>query len=125
MEDKYVYEPDTEKGKLFEIRDDLALVLYPISELSRAMQEAGVPRSIQSLRKWEEDGVTPQALFRESERKRMYTPEQIQLFVDTALECGVRQGKSLANTGFPELIWMRMRELNQRYLVNGAGGDDE
>lgn len=116
MEDKYVYIPDEKKGKLFAIRDDLELTLYPISELARAMTEAGVPRSIQSLRKWEEDGVTPPALFRESERKRMYAPGQIQLYVDTALECGVRQGKSLANTGFPELIWLRMNEHNKTYL---------
>lgn len=116
MSDSYTYVPDSTKGKRFAVTDDLELTLYPISELARAMAEAGVPRSIQSLRKWEEDGVTPGALFRESERKRMYSAEQIQLFVDTALECGVRQGKSLAHTGFPELIWYRMNELNQTYL---------
>lgn len=115
-EETYHYVPDETKGKLFAISEDMELTLYPISELARAMQEAGVPRSIQSLRKWETDGVTPPALFRESERKRMYAPEQIQLFVDTALECGLRQGQSLAHTGFPELIWIRMNALNKTIL---------
>lgn len=104
-----LYRP--EHGKPFSY-DNQHLIVYPLKELSRAFQVAGIPRSQQQLIKWETDGVLPATPFTLG-RKRFYTENQIRTIVDIALECGLRPRTHVKKTRFSQLA-----HLELTYILN-------
>lgn len=109
-------------GKEYIMPDGKKLKLYPISKLSQALTDAGFPRDVQILRKWEKWGVIPPTIFGTgtTKRKRLYTKDQINIIVAVAKNCNIKQGKNL--TKFTELIWLNL----QKYFNNIRDlGDDE
>lgn len=102
-------------GKIYDIPNVGKIRLFPISKLSQALTDAGIPRDVQTVRKWEVRGVIPRALFR-SGHKRLYSQEQIDTIVQVAVECKLRQGASIADTDFINAVWDAMEKLNAKYI---------
>ena len=100
-------------GKLYKVAGK-EVTLYPIGKLVEELKKAGYTRYAQTIRKWEDTGVTPPALFR-VKGKRLYSMEQIQVFVRIAKECDIRQGLSISDTDFPARIWEELEEVNKQY----------
>lgn len=105
--------PLKESGKLYEINGE-KIMLYPISRLVTELERIGYSRNSQTIRKWEDKGVTPESLFRFG-KKRLYSKEQIETFCRVARECDIKQGLNIAITGFSEQIWEELTELNKKY----------
>lgn len=105
--------PLKQGGKVYKVKEQ-ELVLYPIGKVVEELKKAGYTRDAQTIRKWETSGVTPPALFRVG-GKRLYSEEQISAYVNTAVECDIRQGLSIAKTDFSELIWEELTEINKQY----------
>lgn len=103
-------------GRDFKVNNEVVR-FYPISRLAKEMKDAGMPRDIQTLRKWEAKKVIPPIIFRPG-FKRMYTMEQIMAIVETAKECGIRQGLNHNESNFRQRIWDRLTEINNQYLDN-------
>lgn len=106
--------PLKEAGKVYKINGQ-EIVLYPIAKLVSELEKAGYPRDAQTIRKWENSGVTPPALFR-IRGKRLYSKEQIEAYCRVSKECNIRQGYSIAMTDFSERIWEELTKINQQYL---------
>ncbi|MBO8161060.1 MAG: MerR family transcriptional regulator [Thermosipho sp. (in: Bacteria)] len=87
--------------------------LYYINELAHALG-----RTSATIRKWEISGVLPDATFKDKVGRRMYTKEQIDTIVRIAEECRIRQGHSIANTGFSRKVHKALAELNKKYFPN-------
>jgi|AntRauTorckE6833_2_1112554.scaffolds.fasta_scaffold00366_3 DNA-binding transcriptional MerR regulator len=84
--------------------------LYYVGALADALG-----RTSQTVRKWEIAGTIPKAIFK-SNGRRMYSEEQIKEIVRVAEECNIRQGHSLAQTGFPKKVHEAIKELNKKYI---------
>jgi hypothetical protein len=107
--------PLKEDGKKYKINGE-EVILYPIARLVQELHKAGYPRDSQTIRKWENSGVTPQALFRNG-NKRLYSKDQIDAYCRVAEECNIRQGYNIAMTGFSERIWEELEEVNSQYVA--------
>ncbi|MMZ46493.1 hypothetical protein D1872_81100 [compost metagenome] len=107
--------PLKKTGKVYAVSGQ-EVILYPIAKLVDELKKAGYPRDAQTIRKWEDSGVTPAATFR-SGKKRLYHRKQIDAFVRVAQECNIRQGFSLASTDFSERIWEELEEVNRELGV--------
>src|SRR5699024_10743621 len=103
--------PLKQGGKVYRVNGE-EIVLYPIGKVVEEMKKAGYTRDAQTIRKWETAGVTPPALFRIG-GKRLYSEEQIDAYVNVAIECDIRQGVSIAKSDFSERIWEELGEVNQ------------
>jgi len=90
------------------------VVLYPVSRLTKALSEAGYPRSVQTIRLWEANNVMPPTIFRVG-NKRMYTQEQIDVITAVAVECNITQGARIELTGFPERVYEELEALHAKY----------
>lgn len=88
--------------------------LYYISTLAEALG-----RSTQTVRKWEISGVLPKTMFKDKNGRRMYSDEQINIIVNVAEECQIKQGLTIANTSFSARVHRRINELNQTYTNGG------
>lgn len=92
------------------------LTLYPISVLAdRLSMTLESPRTTQTIRKWELNGVIPPAIFRVG-NKRLYTMEQIDCICRVAEECDIRQGASLGLTQFSLKLFEELRKVNREIL---------
>jgi MerR HTH family regulatory protein len=105
--------PLKESGKKYKFGEE-EVILYPISKLVSELSKAGFPRNAQTIRKWENSGVTPKSIFR-SGNKRLYSKEQIEAYCRVADECNIRQGYDISMAGFSERIWEELEEVNQQY----------
>ncbi|MCT4781686.1 MULTISPECIES: helix-turn-helix domain-containing protein [Exiguobacterium] len=105
-----------EHGKLYQLNNQ-HLNVYPLKELSRAFQIAGIPRSQQQLIKWETDGILPPTPFTIG-RKRYYSENQIRTIVDIALECGLRPRTHVKKTNFSQLAHNELSYILQLELAN-------
>ena len=105
--------PLKQVGKVYKVKGQ-EIVLYPIGKLVEELKKAGYTRESQTIRKWENSGVVPPALFRVG-GKRLYSEEQIQAYVDVAKECDIRQGLSISSTDFSERLWEELDEVNKNY----------
>lgn len=90
------------------------IILYPIARLVQELDKVGIPRKAQTLRKWENKGVTPPAFFRFGQ-KRLYSKEQIEVYCRVAKECDLRKGADVSQTGFSERIWEELEKVNSKY----------
>ena len=103
------------EGKDFKINGKIC-TLYPISKLAQHFVDEGLPRDPQTLRKWIRDGVMPKPMFynpkTEEHPKGLWTMEQIKLIVQTAKDCGVRNGYKMSSTDFEEVLRSRWKKLN-------------
>lgn len=100
-------------GKKYKVAGQ-EVTLFPIGKLVEELKKAGYTRYAQTIRKWEDSKVTPPALFR-IKGKRLYSMAQIQVFVEVAKECDIRQGLSITETDFPERIWEELERVNKQY----------
>ena len=109
-------------GKEYKNSSGETITLYPISKLSQALTDAGYPRDTQILRKWERWGTIPPAIFHTGvkKKKRLFSEEQINMFVAVAKHCDIKQGKSIKN--FSELIWLNLGELNDKIMGERKDG---
>lgn len=73
-------------------------------------------RSSGTIRKWEISGVIPDSCFRDSNGRRMYTQEQIDVIVRCAEKAKISQGLSIANTSFSNWVHRELDELRKKYL---------
>jgi MerR HTH family regulatory protein len=105
--------PLKETGKVYNIAGN-KIVLYPIARLVQELEKIGYARNAQTIRKWEDKGVTPPSLFRFGQ-KRLYSKEQIEAFCRVAKECDIKQGLNIAMTGFSERIWEELEQVNEQY----------
>ena len=87
------------------------VVLYPVSVLSEALG-----RSNQTIRKWEIAGILPRTMFEDSRKCRLYTKEQIDIIVQCAEECNIKQGKKMSLTDFSSECHRRFDELHEKYF---------
>lgn len=89
------------------------VLLFPISKLSQALTDAGHPRDVQILRKWEKWGVIPPAVFSTGvkKKKRLFTKGQIETIVNAAIICDIKQGKELKK--FSEIVWRNLKCYNK------------
>ena len=106
--------PLKSSGKVYRVAGK-ELTLYPIGKLVEELKKAGYTRDAQTIRKWENSGVTPTALFRIN-GKRLYSMEQIECYVNIAKECDIRQGLSIVDTDFPARIWEELERVNSQYV---------
>ena len=103
------------EGKKYTINGK-KVILYPVGRLVEELAKVGYYRDAQTIRKWEQLGVTPPATFRVG-GKRLYSWEQIEAFCEVAKECNIRQGASIAMTDFPQKIWERLKEVNEKFFA--------
>ena len=85
--------------------------IYYINELAMALG-----RTTQTIRKWEIAGVIPNSCFKDKNGRRMYTAEQIQIIVEIAEKCQIKQGQSIANTSFSRRVHKALEEHNKKYF---------
>jgi hypothetical protein len=109
--------PLSVKGKVYDLPGMGEVPLYPISRIARELTKAGLPRTTQTIRKWELWGVLPPALFyADATGKRLYTMDQIECIVRVALACDIKRG--LERDEFKEKIWQELTKLNEKYTVS-------
>lgn len=104
--------PLLQQGKLYTLPNGKQIALYPISKLVHDLTQAGIVRDAQTIRKWENKGVTPPATLRTGQ-KRLYSKEHIQAFVKIAKESKLRQGLAIEKSDFSELIWKEIKRINK------------
>ena len=103
------------QGKLYKINGKV-LRLYTRSKLIEAFKLAGIPRGSLTLRLWEKNGILPPALIRIN-NICYYTQPQIDTIVRVALECGVRRGFPIEETGFAERVKIALQIVNERLFL--------
>ena len=105
------------EGRMYNINGK-ELKLFPIGKISQALTDAGFPRSTQTIRKWEQTGIIPQAIFKiGKDNKRLYSIEQIELIVKVAEQCNIRQGAPIDSTDFSKILHEEWFILNRQYLT--------
>ncbi len=87
------------------------LELHYINSLAYALG-----RSTQTIRKWEIAGVIPNTCFKDKVGRRMYTQDQIDIVVEIAEKCQIKQGLSIANTSFSAKVHKALEEHNKKYF---------
>lgn len=104
--------PVSFKGKSYKIGNQI-IPLYPIGVLAeRLSEELGEPRTTQTIRKWEENGVLPQSIFRDKGR-RLYADAQIETICRVAKECKIKQGCKATLEKFSNEIKEELKIVNK------------
>jgi len=84
---------------------------FPIGELARRMN-----RSPQTIRKWEREGIIPEAL-RDPTGRRVYLESHIEAIVRAANDCKIEPGQPITASGFPaqvkEAFGHILKQLNE------------
>ena len=88
-----------------------SVTLYPISYLA-----VRLGRDTQTIRKWEVGGVLPESMFRDKNKNRLYSEEQIDAITKIAEKCKISQGRRLANTNFSRYCHEELNAIKERYL---------
>jgi hypothetical protein len=84
--------------------------LYSIGVLAEKLG-----RTPEAIRQWEQAGVLPPALFKDKNKYRLYSAEQIDAIIKCAEECGIGQGKSLFGSDFPKRVWCELGKIKDKY----------
>ena len=110
--------PVSIKGKMFNIPGVGEVRLYPISKLSEAFKEAGIPRDPQTIRSWIKKGILPRSMFLTGSKKPhgLYSKHHIELIVSIAKECGIKQGTSFHESNFQDKVWDAIEDLNEIFI---------
>lgn len=87
------------------------ITVYPIGKLASALN-----RSSLTIRRWEQNGIIPSTFFVNKRGHRMYSQEQIDIIVQCAKECNIKQGYGMTQTDFSLICHERLGELKKRYL---------
>ena len=105
-----------ERGKVM-IRNPIILVVdgreydtFSIGELARRLN-----RSAQTVRKWEREGVIPEAL-RDPTNRRVYLLEHVEAIVKAANVCKIERGLSLKESGFPQAVRKAFAQINENLI---------
>ena len=85
--------------------------LYYIGKLAKRLN-----RTTTSIRIWESKGIIPESWFKDKFGKRLYTQEQIDIIVQCAEECNIKQGKKMSLTDFSSECHRRFDELHEKYF---------
>lgn len=85
--------------------------LFYIGSLAKAMN-----RTTTSIRIWESRGIIPESWFKDKFGKRLYTKEQIDIIVQCAEECDIKQGRKMSMTDFSAKCHERFDELHNKYF---------
>lgn len=105
--------PISRDGVTYKIGNEV-ITLFPIGVLADKLTEAlGEPRSTQTIRKWEEQGVLPPCIFWDKGR-RMYAESQIEAICRVALECKIRQGCKVTLGKFATQVKEELRIVNRQ-----------
>lgn len=88
--------------------------LFPIAKLSQKLTDAGYPRDVQTVRKWEVKGVIPPAIFRHG-GKRLFSEEQIDTIVAVVVKYDLRQGAPITGDFIAD-VWEAVDVVNNKYL---------
>jgi DNA-binding transcriptional MerR regulator len=76
-------------GKIYVI-EGKELEMFTIGELAKRLD-----RQRQTLRKWENNGIIPQAIYRSGANRRLYTKNQIDAIVKCVNEHQIKQGQPI------------------------------
>lgn len=106
--------------KTFTFGNGETIELYPINKLAEALG-----RKSDTVRKWEISGVLPKSLFKDSNGRRLYSQEQIDVIVNVAEETKIMQGSPISQTGFTKKCKKRLGEVNALYKAKMKAGSDE
>lgn len=85
--------------------------LYYIGTLAKRLN-----RTTTTIRIWESSGIIPESWFKDKFGKRLYTQEQIDIIIQCAEECDIKQGKKMSMTDFSVECHRRFNELHQKYF---------
>lgn len=76
-------------GKIYVI-EGKELEMFTIGELAQRLD-----RQRQTLRKWENNGIIPQAIYRSGANRRLYTKNQIEAIVGCVIKHQIKQGQPI------------------------------
>jgi hypothetical protein len=76
-------------GKTY-IIEGKELEMFTIGELAQRLD-----RQRQTLRKWENNGIIPQAIYRSGANRRLYTKNQIEAIVECVKTHQIKQGQPI------------------------------
>jgi hypothetical protein len=76
-------------GKVYVI-EGKELEMFTIGELAQRLD-----RQRQTLRKWENNGIIPQAIYRSGANRRLYTKNQIEAIVTCVEKHQIKQGQPI------------------------------
>jgi hypothetical protein len=76
-------------GKEYVI-NGVELEMFTIGELAKRLD-----RQRQTLRKWEKQGIIPQAIYRSGADRRLYTKNQIEAIVNCVMKYEIKQGQPI------------------------------
>ena len=77
------------KPKVYTI-NNVDLEMFTIGELAQRLD-----RQRQTLRKWEKQGIIPQAIYRSGADRRLYTKNQIDAIVECVMKYQIKQGQPI------------------------------
>ena len=97
--------------KKFKVPTDDVLFAYPIGELASRMK-----RSSDSIRNMIKRNLLPDTPFKINDR-RYFTDEQMNLIVNVAKECNIRNGVSFEKCDFTRRIYLRHYSLMKKYGI--------
>lgn len=86
------------------------LDLFYIGKLATALG-----RTPNTIRRWEIAGILPDPCFRDPKGARLYSQEQIDVIVQAAEKCKIRQGSTLSRTSFSARCYKGLAELKEKY----------
>lgn len=84
--------------------------LYTIGELADRLD-----RQRQTLRKWEREGIIPQAQYRSKTGRRLYSKEQIQAVVEIVDKYNLKQGQAIPKE-FIEEVHAKFHEVSPQLV---------
>lgn len=99
------------RSQMFKLPTGEDIELYYIGTLATALG-----RKTDTIRKWEIAGVIPDPFFKDSNGRRLYSKEQIQVIVSCAERAKIKQGASIARTSFSKWCHEGLEELRKKYV---------
>ena len=97
-------------GKVYVI-EGKELEMFTIGELAQRLD-----RQRQTLRKWENNGIIPQAIYRSGANRRLYTQNQIEAIVQCVLKHEIKQGQPISEE-FKEEVKEAFDQATNRDLL--------
>ena len=90
------------------IIDGKELEMFTMGELADRLDRQG-----QTLRKWEKQGIIPQAIYRSGSNRRLYTRNQIEAIVEVVEKYQIKQGQPIPHA-FKEEVAEAFSEASQK-----------
>lgn len=95
------------KPKVYTI-NNVDLEMFTIGELAQRLD-----RQRQTLRKWEKQGIIPQAIYRSGADRRLYTKNQIDAIVECVERFKIKQGQAIPHE-FKVEVQIAFEEATQK-----------